>query len=123
MDNKAGNVDSKHMITTTESIGLDPVLEIFRDYLKKTLGPKLKELWLFGSRARGDCSEDSDYDVLVISEGSRPENRKLVALGEDEILRDLNKLVVSVVYTPDLWIQGRNSPLGVNILKQGIRFC
>jgi uncharacterized protein len=27
---------------------------------------KASEVWLFGSRARGDCHKDSDYDVLAI---------------------------------------------------------
>ncbi|MCF7915473.1 MAG: nucleotidyltransferase domain-containing protein [Spirochaetaceae bacterium] len=26
-------------------------------------------MWLFGSRARGDCTLDSDYDILIVAEG------------------------------------------------------
>ena len=31
-------------------------------------GPRLKQVLLYGSRARGDHREDSDYDVLVVLE-------------------------------------------------------
>ena len=31
----------------------------------------LKEVWLFGSYARGDAREDSDIDLLFVREGSR----------------------------------------------------
>jgi uncharacterized protein len=27
---------------------------------------KASEVWLFGSRARGDCGDDSDFDVLAV---------------------------------------------------------
>jgi predicted nucleotidyltransferase len=33
---------------------------------KALYGERLRELVLFGSRARGDANEDSDYDLLVV---------------------------------------------------------
>jgi predicted nucleotidyltransferase len=40
-------------------------LEIFKDRLTRRYGERLKALYLFGSRARGDHRPDSDADVAV----------------------------------------------------------
>ena len=44
---------------------IDPVLKAFRDTLAALYGPVLDRVVLFGSRARGDAQEGSDYDVAV----------------------------------------------------------
>jgi uncharacterized protein len=43
----------------------DPILSRFRAALAETYGDRLERVVLFGSRARGDESPDSDYDVAV----------------------------------------------------------
>jgi len=47
------------------AITLDPILKRFRDAVAELYGPALDRVVLFGSRARGDAKEDSDYDVAV----------------------------------------------------------
>lgn len=44
---------------------LDPILKRFRAALADLYGERLERAVLFGSRARGDAREDSDYDVAV----------------------------------------------------------
>ena len=53
-------------ITMSEAPVLDPVLVRLKAELVKLYGPRLKKALLYGSRARGDFREDSDYDVLVV---------------------------------------------------------
>jgi uncharacterized protein len=43
----------------------DPILKRFRAALDEIYGERLERAVLFGSRARGDAREDSDYDVAV----------------------------------------------------------
>jgi uncharacterized protein len=43
----------------------DPVLKRFRAALDALYGDRIERVVLFGSRARGDAREDSDYDVAV----------------------------------------------------------
>ena len=43
----------------------DPVLKRFRAALRALYGDRIERVVLFGSRARGDAREDSDYDVAV----------------------------------------------------------
>ena len=43
----------------------DPVLKRFRAAVGQIYGGRLERVVLFGSRARGDWSADSDYDLAV----------------------------------------------------------
>ena len=43
----------------------DIVLKRFRAALEEAYGDRIERVVLFGSRARGDAREDSDYDVAV----------------------------------------------------------
>jgi predicted nucleotidyltransferase len=46
-------------------MAVDPILTRFKSALSEMYGPALDRVVLFGSRARGDAREDSDYDVAV----------------------------------------------------------
>jgi predicted nucleotidyltransferase len=43
----------------------DPILKRFRTALDRIYGDRIERVVLCGSRARGDASEDSDYDIAV----------------------------------------------------------
>jgi predicted nucleotidyltransferase len=43
----------------------DPVLQRFKSALSEMYGEQIDRVVLFGSRARGDAHDDSDYDVAV----------------------------------------------------------
>jgi predicted nucleotidyltransferase len=43
----------------------DPILKRFRAALEEIYGDRIERVVLFGSRARGEAREDSDYDVAV----------------------------------------------------------
>ena len=43
----------------------DPILKRFRAALDALYGDRIERVVLFGSRARGDAREDSDYDIAV----------------------------------------------------------
>ncbi len=95
------------------------VTDSFVEALRVSFGSALKGVWLFGSRARGDAHEDSDYDMLVVVEGSLPAARRIVQDAEWTCMEKWGILVASVVYTPEIWSKARNSPLGWNILREG----
>ena len=46
----------------------DPILWRIRTSLRAIYGNRIERLVLFGSRARGDAHEDSDYDIAVFLE-------------------------------------------------------
>lgn len=41
-------------------------VEEFRDRVRDELGPRLRDLRIFGSKVRGDFGEESDIDLLVL---------------------------------------------------------
>ena len=47
----------------------DLILKRFRAALDTLYGDRIERVVLFGSRARGDAREDSDYDVAVFLKG------------------------------------------------------
>jgi uncharacterized protein len=53
---------------TTQTVD-DPVLARFRAALDRRYGDRIERVVLFGSRARGEAREDSDYDVAVFLRG------------------------------------------------------
>jgi predicted nucleotidyltransferase len=48
---------------------------VLQDFLEKIEGvrPQIRQLILFGSRARGDHRLESDYDILVVVPRKRPD--------------------------------------------------
>jgi len=48
---------------------LKPILSELKQRPTELYGDRLSQLILFGSQARGDATEDSDVDVLVVLEG------------------------------------------------------
>ena len=58
--------------------GVARALSRFRAALEGRFGNRLRELVLYGSYARGEATEDSDVDVLVVVRGLTDEERREV---------------------------------------------
>ena len=78
----------------------DPVLKRFRAALGEAYGNRLERVVLFGSRARGDAREDSDYDVAVFLKDLTdrwPELDRLADLSTD-ILDETGEVIHPLPY-------------------------
>ena len=80
------------------------MIEIIREYFKTQ--PVLKA-WIFGSYARGDETEDSDVDILVIFD------RKNHSIGLLEHVRMINSLETLLQRKVDLVEEGTLLPFAV----------
>jgi predicted nucleotidyltransferase len=93
-------------------------LREFVGYLNKAIPEKIKFVALFGSKARGDSTQDSDIDILVIL---TREDRKL----RREILRQAARfsLKYDVLLSPrvigaERWEQMRDFSLYQNVQRE-----
>ncbi len=66
------------MITASD----DPILQRLRRALDDLYGERIERVVLFGSRARGDAGENSDYDVAVFLRDLTDRWRELDRLAE-----------------------------------------
>lgn len=81
------------------------------------------DLRVFGSRARGDATDDSDLDVFVDLEESSPELRQRISEIAWEVGFEMDRVISTIVATrADL----EDGPMGANPLvlsveREGIR--
>ena len=100
----------------------EAVAQRLRDLLASRVA--LRELVLFGSRARGDGDPESDMDVLVVLEdGAGRAARKAVSACAWEAGFELGVVVVPVIFTRSEWEDGpeRSSTLAQRIRAEGVR--
>jgi uncharacterized protein len=78
----------------------DPVLTRFRTAMTEIYGDRVERVVLYGSRARGDYRQDSDYDVAVFlwDMPDRAEDMTRLARVETEILYDTGALINSLPF-------------------------
>jgi uncharacterized protein len=100
----------------------DPVLRRFRTALEEIYSGRLERLVLFGSRARGDAREDSDYDVAVFLRDlvdRALEMNRLADLGTD-VLDETGEFVHAMPYRAGSYEE--RTPLMLAIRAEGVDF-
>ena len=92
----------------------------FAGRVKSRLKSHLKKIILFGSRARGDSYEGSDYDILIVlDERKKVYENILLNIGVD-FLNKYDILIGDIIYDEKEWEMRKRFPIGLNILKEGI---
>jgi predicted nucleotidyltransferase len=87
--------------------------------LQTSLGKSLSSVILFGSRARGDGDEDSDWDLLVVANDlpSNPFRRRLLL--KQRLPDEWRARVAFLIYTPDEFAHHVSSLL-LGVAKDGV---
>src|SRR4029453_5135683 len=99
----------------------DPVVQEFAATLRQRLGSHLCQLFLFGSHARGDAQDGSDYDMLVVVDHHTPELRAVILEVESQLMERYGALVATVLQSETEWQQLQGLPLAHNIAREGVR--
>lgn len=92
-----------------------------RDSLKSIYGPRLSQVILFGSYARGDAARYSDIDVLVVLKGLARPGDEIVRTGA--LVADLSLQtdnVITCVFMDEERYLHRAGPLLRNIRREGV---
>jgi predicted nucleotidyltransferase len=92
-----------------------------KEYLLKQYRKKIKQVILYGSHVRGEATEDSDIDVLVVVDDSLDpfEVRNSLSALLYDILLDTGELI-SVITIPEQLFRSYNSPFLLNVREEGI---
>ncbi len=110
----------KELFLTNQLVLSDPIIDFFSKNLKFILSEHLKALILFGSRARGEAKEHSDYDFLVIVDKKDRDIKSKIVDVEVETLDRFEKLTSSLVWEEKDWELKKRFPIGMNIIKEGV---
>lgn len=88
--------------------------------IRMKLGPHVKQIVLFGSQARGNAQEGSDYDFLVVVDERTRDIREAVLDVGVEMLNRHDRLFATILYSEEEWRESSRFPLGWNIQCEGI---
>ncbi|NCD42603.1 MAG: nucleotidyltransferase domain-containing protein [Bacteroidia bacterium] len=109
------------MKANTKSIKPVPAIAVQYVYeVRKRLGAHVREVILFGSQARGDATDASDYDFVVIVDEKSRQLRDTVTDAGTTVLNTTDRLCASLVYGEDQWHRVLSTPLGWNISREGV---
>lgn len=79
----------------------------------------IKQIILYGSVARGDDTEDSDIDILIIS-SYEPEIRPKISEEIFNAIKDYRELISANVISEELFNKTKDYSFLTNVLKDGI---
>lgn len=77
---------------------------------------------LFGSRARGDAREDSDWDVLILLDKERITQADMdeISYPIRELGWTLNEMINPIMFTKAEWEKKSFTPFYKNVTSEGI---
>ncbi len=89
----------------------------------KSVVPEGSEVILFGSQARGDAREKSDWDVLILLDKDRITSQDIddYTFPLRELGWDNNECINALLYTKKNWQHDAASPFVENVNRDGVR--
>lgn len=104
---------------------LQEILEHLCEQLRELLGASMQDVILFGSYARNDADEESDIDIMILTDMDRTDISALQwQIGEiaSDILLDYGVLVAPIVENRTFFLENQEiMPFFRNINKEGVR--
>lgn len=98
----------------------DDIADGFLKRLKSQFNGQVKKIILFGSRARGDNTEFSDYDFVIIFDEVTPQIREKMRDLAGEMLYNYNLVFSIFLFTEEDLKRKRYSPFIMNVKKEGV---
>ena len=99
----------------------EKIVNLIRETIHET--DPTAQIMLYGSRARGDAREDSDWDVLAIVDKPRLSVKDRGNLQYTVWAKglDVGEQINVLTYTKQQWEQAPPSLFKYNVMKEGIR--
>jgi len=96
------------------------IIDYFVKELKKKLNNHLKQIILFGSRARGDETFDSDYDCLIVVDDVSNKIKNIIDETTGKTLFKYNAVISAFPYSEKELKSQKYNPFLLNIEREGI---
>ncbi len=97
------------------------ILKEFREQIEDLYSKRLKGVILYGSWARGEATEESDIDMVIILEGKVVPGKEIDRM--INIITEINLrygVLILVYPVSEKDYSATNSPLLINIRREGI---
>ena len=94
-------------------------IKIAKGFAETIKSDDIKLIMLFGSVARGDDSEESDIDILIVSpiaDKIKPEIHKITM----DIILEKDEVISPRLMTEDEFQKVEDYPFLTNVLKEGV---
>ena len=93
-------LETRHHDRGPRPYAREPILANFRAALAEMYGDRLERVVLYGSRARGDATEDSDYDIAVFLRNlsDRMAESDRIALAATDILSETGTVIHAIPF-------------------------
>jgi predicted nucleotidyltransferase len=97
-------------------------LQAFNQRLLSELGKQLRQVILFGSKARGDSALDSDIDVLILADEEGRQVRKTISKISSQIGLDYDVCLGALLIANKRWQQMSSERFSLcrNVERDGI---
>lgn len=95
-----------------------------KNLLSQKLGDNLKNVLLYGSKARGDYNNDSDIDILVVADTVTPDVKDIIRDAVLDIQLEYSLPIAAHIRSLDYINAQRNNGLNLfihNVEREGIR--
>ena len=94
-------------------------IEIAREFAEAIKSDYIIKIILFGSVARGDDAEESDIDILIVS-NNHMEIDDIIADEVAWIMYDKNELISAHVMSEELFNKTKSFSFLTNVLREGV---
>jgi predicted nucleotidyltransferase len=96
------------------------ILEMFARRVRERF-PEAR-IWAFGSRVRGDATDESDFDICVVLDRLAPDDKALMRHLSWEVAFENERVFNTVLFSAEEFEEGpmSESTLRENILREGI---
>ena len=95
-------------------------IKIAHEFAESIKSDDIKLIMLYGSVARGDDTEESDIDILIVSEIANELKPKIHKIAIDIIL-EKNEVISPRLMTEEHFNKTKNDSFLTNVLKDGVK--
>ena len=105
----------------TENEKLNLILPEIEKRIRELFGEKLVKIILYGSYLRGDNTDESDIDIMVIVNDENLEMYKEKSIALTNYYLDNESILLSIIIEKESFVERykNHSPFLINLVKEG----